>query len=193
MTTNVMEKPAKTAMNGVDVPTLLATIGAVKGARELAKFTFRAKGNWVNGTHSRVGVKDYFGAGGEQQRTQTLTVDAAHTTVLCGTDKGPTPPELLLMALSACITAGIGNIASARQIEINSIEAHVEGDIDVQGILGLDDQVRNGFNDIRATFAISGNASDEQLRAIVEQSIARSAVYDMLTNGAPVNIMTTIA
>ncbi len=193
MTTETSTRPAKVAMNGVDVPTLLATIGAVGETRELAKFTFRAKGDWINGAHSRVSMRSYFGAGAEQDRERTMTVDADHTTVLCGDDEGPTPVELLLAALSACITAGIGNIASARQIKLNSVETTVEGDIDVQGILGLNDEVRNGFSGIRATFKISGDASAEQLRKIVEQSIARSAVFDVLTNGVPVDIVAQTA
>ena len=188
MNAPVMEKPVKVAMNGVDVPTLLATIGAVDGQRDLAKFTFRANGEWLKGTHSRVNINDYFGAGGEHSREADMVLNADHPGVLCGTDKGPTPVEFLLAALSACITAGIGNIASARQIKLESVETTVEGDINLLGILGLSDKVRNGYNGIRATFKIKGDAPASKLREIVEQSVARSAVYDVLTNGVPVNI-----
>lgn len=188
MTTATIEKPAKVPMNGVDVPTLIATIGAVGGQPELANFQFRAKGKWVNGTHSRVAMNGYFGAGQEHERGAPFVVDADHTTVLCGTDNGPTPVEYLLAALAACITAGIGNIASARQIELRSVESEVEGDIDLQGILGLSDEVRNGFRAIRVTFRIAGNADADTLRKIVEQSMARSAVLDILRNGTNVDV-----
>ncbi|MFZ2099652.1 MAG: OsmC family protein [Oricola sp.] len=185
---NAPVKPEKIAMNGVDVPTLLATIGAVNEHRDLARFTFRANGAWLNGTHSRININGYFGAGAEQGREADLVMEGDHPGVLCGTDKAPTPVEFLLAALSACITAGIGNIASARQVKLEAVETTVEGDINLLGILGLSDEVRNGYNGIRATFRIKGDAPADKLRQIVEQSVARSAVYDVLTNGVPVSI-----
>lgn len=190
MTTATLEKkPAPIARNGVDVPTLFATINLVGEHPEAAKFQFRAKSKWVSGTHSQTVIGDYFGAGEEQDRDgKTFTVDADHTKVICGTDMGPTPVEFLLQALAACITAGIGNIASARGVDLVAVEAEVEGDIDVQGILGLDETVRNGFQAIRITFKIAGNAPAEKLEKIVQQSVARSAVFDVLTNGVKVDV-----
>lgn len=188
MNTATMEKPAKVAMNGVDVPTLLGTIGAVGAQPELAKFTFRANSEWVNGTHSRARINGYSGAGGDHARDTDFVVEADHPAVLCGGDNAPTPMEYLLSALSACITAGIGNIASARQIEIYSIKGSIEADADLQGVLGLNDAVRNGFSAIRANFKITGNAPAEVLEKIVAQSMARSAVLDVLTNGVPVDV-----
>lgn len=185
---NAPVKVEKVAMNGVDVPTFIATLGAVNETRDLARFTFRANGEWLSGTHSRININDYFGAGGEQARETDLVVEGDHPAVLCGTDKAPTPVELLLAALSACITAGIGNIASIRQIKLEAVETTVEGDINLLGILGLNDEVRNGYEGIRATFKIKGDAPADKLRQIVEQSVARSAVYDVLTNGVPVAI-----
>jgi uncharacterized OsmC-like protein len=185
---NAPVKPEKVAINGIDVPTLLATIGAVNEHRDLAKFTFRANGEWLKGTHSRININGYFGAGGEQGREADLVMEGDHPAVLCGGDNAPTPVEFLLAALSACITAGIGNIASARQIKLESVETTIEGDIDLLGILGLSDEVRNGYNGIRATFKIKGDASADALRQVVQQSVARSAVYDVLTNGVPVAI-----
>lgn len=185
---NAPVKPAKVAMNGVDVPTLLATIGVVNENRELAKFVFRANGEWLKGTHSRTRINGYFGAGGEQGRENDFVVDGDHPAVLCGGDNAPTPPEMLLAALSACITAGIGNIASNRQIKLESVETTIEADANLLGMLGLDPTVRNGFSGIRASFKIRGDASAEKLRDVVEQSVARSAVFDMLTNGLPIAI-----
>lgn len=190
MTTAVMEKPAKVAMNGVDVPTLMATIGAVGEQPELAKFTFRATGDWLKGTHSRTRINGFSGAGGDHMRDQTFVAEGDHPAVLCGGDNAPTPVEYLLSALAACITAGIGNIASARQITLHSVETTVEGDIDLQGILGLNDNIRNGFGKIRASVEIKGDAPTEKLQQIVQQSVARSAVFDVLTNGVKVDIDT---
>jgi len=188
MTTTTLEKPAKVAMNGVDVPTLLGTIGVVGSQPELAQFQFRSEGNWVNGTHSRATVNGYFGAGAEHEREQTFIIDGDHPAVLTGGDNAPTPLEYLLSALAACLTAGIGNIASARQIELTSVKTTVEGDINLLGLLGLDNEVRNGFSGVRAKVAIEGNTDAEALQKIVQQSVSRSAVFDMLKNGTDVTV-----
>ena len=175
-------------MNGVDTPTLFATLDAVKGARELATFQFRARNRWLNGTHSQTVIDSFYGAGSEQAHAKAFQYDADHPAVLVGKDHAPTPVEFLLHAIAACITSGIGNIAAARGVTLTEVESTVEGDIDLQGILGLSDAVRNGYQRIRVNFTIKGDAPPETLRAIVEQSKARSAVYDVLTNGTPVEI-----
>jgi len=174
--------------NGVDTPILFATIGAVGAQPELAKFQFRAASRWMNGTHSRVTMNDFSGAGGEHVHKQACTVDGDHPAVLCGADNGPTPVEYLLAGLAACLTAGIANIAAARGVTLESVEARVEGDIDLQGILGLNDQVRNGFKAIRVSFAITGDAPADKLHKVIDQAVARSAVYDVLMNGVPVTV-----
>ncbi|WP_425053598.1 OsmC family protein [Psychromarinibacter sp. S121] len=186
--TTTLEKPAKVAMNGVDVPTFVATLGVVKEQPEIAKFTFRANGEWLSGNHSRTSVSNFFGVMAEQQHKDTFSVESDHPQVLGATGNGMTPPEMLLAALSACITAGIGNIASIRQVKLQSVETTVEGDIDLVGLLGLDKSVRNGFSGIRATFRIKGDAPAEDLEKIVQQSVARSAVFDVITNGVPVSV-----
>jgi uncharacterized OsmC-like protein len=175
-------------MNGVDTPTLFATINAVKGQPELAKFRFTATNTWMQGTHSRSRIELFSGAGSEHKHTGDVQFDADHPAVLVGRDAAPTPVEFLLHAIASCITAGIGNIAAARGVKLTSVESTVEGDIDLRGILGLSDEVRNGFQQMRVNFRITGAASPEKLREIVEQSKARSAVYDVLTNGIPVEI-----
>ncbi|HET9068924.1 MAG TPA: OsmC family protein [Amaricoccus sp.] len=180
---DVIEKPA---LNGVNTPTLLATINAVGAQPELAAFTFRARARWVSGTHSRIVVDDFFGAGQELRHEAPTAVDADHPAVLVGADNGPTPVEFLLQGLAACLTAGIGNIASVRGVKLSSVESVVEGDINLLGLLGIDREVRNGYSGIRARFRIRGDAPPEKLAAIVEQSRARSAVYDVLSNGCPV-------
>jgi uncharacterized OsmC-like protein len=175
-------------MNGVDTPTLFATINAVKGQPELAKFRFTATNTWMRGTHSRSRIELFSGAGADHKHTGDVQFDADHPAVLVGQDAAPTPVEFLLHAIASCITAGIGNIAAARGVKLTSVESTVEGDIDLRGILGLSDEVRNGYQQMRVNYRITGDASPEKLREIVEQAKARSAVYDVLTNGIPVEI-----
>jgi uncharacterized OsmC-like protein len=180
---------APAPLNGVDVPTLFATLDAVRGQRELAQFTFRAKNRWVSGTHSQNTSQGFYGAGEEREHERTFVFDADHPVVLTGKDNGPTPVEFLLYALASCITAGIGNIASARGVTLTRVESTVVGDIDLQGIFGMSDgSVRNGYKQVQFTITIEGDAPEETLREIVEQSRSRSAVYDVLTNGIPVTV-----
>lgn len=188
MTTATANKPARTVrpMNGVDTPTLFATLDAVKAQPPLAKFRWRATNHWQQGTHSRTTMQSFHGAGGEQQHQREFTFDADHPAVLVGRDNGPTPVEFLLVALTSCITAGIGNIAAARAVTLYEVESTIEGDMDLRGIFGQSDEVRNGYESLRVNFRIRGDAPAEKLREIVEQSRARSAVFDVLTNGTSV-------
>ena len=174
--------------NGVNTPALMATINVVKETPALAKFRFRASNRWISGTHSVSRVESFSGAGGDHSHETQFTYGADHPAVLVGQDRGPTPIEFLLHGLAACITSGIGNIAAARGVTLTSVESRVEGDIDLRGILGLSGEVRNGYERIRITFDIAGDAPPEKLREIVEQSQARSAVFDVLTNGVPVDV-----
>ena len=174
--------------NGVDVPTLFATLDAVKGQRDLAKFQFRATNRWISGTHSRTTIAGFYGAGQEMAHAQTFTYDGDHPGVLVGKDNAPTPVEYLLHALAACLTSGIGNIASARGIDLKEVESTVEGNIDLLGLLGIDTNVRNGYQGIRVSFRIKGDAPEEDLKKLVFRSKDRSAVYDVITNGVPVDI-----
>jgi len=193
MTATLTEKKMPEPRNGVDTPTLFATIKAVGAQPELAQFRFRAINRWQQGTHSRTRIQSFYGAGGEQMHEQEFTYDADHPAVLVARDQAPTPVEFLLHALAACITAGIGTIAAARGVTLYEVESTVEGDIDLQGILGLSDSVRNGYEQIRVSFKIKGDAPEEKLRAIIEQSRMRSAVFDVLTNGVPVTISVNAA
>jgi uncharacterized OsmC-like protein len=175
-------------MNGVDTPTLLATIQAVGAQPELAKFQFRAKSEWIAGTHSRSSMSGFYGAGAEQKHMTDYTADGDHPAVLCGKDAAPTPVEWVLHALASCLTAGIANIAAARGINHRRVESIVEGDIDLRGILGLSKDVRNGYQGIHVSFEIEGDASRADLEQIITQSRDRSAVLDVLTNGVPVTV-----
>jgi len=179
--------------NGIDTPTLFATLNVVKGQPELAQFQFRATNRWIRGTNSRSRIEPFKGAGGVHAHKGVHEYDADHPAVLVGGDEAPTPVEFLLHAIAACITAGIANIAAARGVTLTEVHSTVEGDIDLLGILGLSDQVRNGYEKIRVSFEIKGDAPPEKLRQIVEQSRARSAVYDVLRNGVPIEITVNAA
>ena len=179
--------PVRPAMNGVDVPTLFATIDAVEAQPQLAEFQFRATNEWVGGTHNHTTIRGFYGAGQEDQtRQEPFVYDADHPTVLVGTGQAPTPVEFLLHAIAGCLTAGIANIAAARGVTLHRVSSTVEGDVNVLGILGLDGTVRNGYRQIRVHFDIDADATPETVAAIVEQSRRRSAVYDVLTNGTDV-------
>jgi uncharacterized OsmC-like protein len=185
MTTNKI----RPALNGVDTPALFATLDAVKTDPQLATFQFRASNRWISGTHNRSTIRGFYGAGQEDaSRAEDFTYDADHPAVLVGGGNGPAPVEFLLHAIAACLTAGLANIAAARGVALREVSSTVEGDIDLLGILGLSDQVRNGYQGIRVNVQISGDAPDEVLRDLVERSRSRSAVYDVLTNGVPVSI-----
>jgi len=185
MTSTIQRLPR----NGVDTPSLFATLDAVKGQNEIAKFQFRASNTWLTGTRSRSTASGFYGAMQEMQHKNQTVLEFDHPTVLVGTDNAPTPVEYLLHAIAACLTAGIANIAAARGVELTKVTSTVEGDIDLLGILGLSDEsVRNGYQRIRVAFHIEGDADDETLRGIVEQSRRRSAVYDALSNPTPVVI-----
>jgi uncharacterized OsmC-like protein len=180
------------ALNGVDVPTLFATLDAVKSQPEIAQFQFRARNEWISGTHNRSTIQGFFGAGQEDtSRTQQFTYDADHPAVLVGGNNGPTPVEFLLHAIAACLTSGLANIAAARGVKLHRVVSTVEGDIDLTGILGISDRARNGYRQIRVSFIVEGDATAEELAALVEQSRRRSAVYDVLVNGTDVVIDVT--
>jgi uncharacterized OsmC-like protein len=188
MMSTTSHKPARPPLNGVDTPTLLATINAVGDEPALAKFQFRAANRWVSGTHSRTTIDSFYGAGEERRHLEPQVYDVDHPTVLVAEDHGPTPVEFLLHALAGCLTAGLGNIAATRGIKLDEVSSTVEGDIDLQGIFGQSSEVRNGYEAIRVRFSVRGDASAEELKALVGQSCARSAVFDVLTNGVPVSI-----
>jgi uncharacterized OsmC-like protein len=181
-----------TARNGVDTAALFATIDAVKEQPEIAQFRFGASNTWVNGTHSRSVISGFHGAMQDLEHARPTTLDADHPAVLTGADNGPTPVEYLLHALAACLTAGVANVAAARGVTLTRVTSTVSGDIDLLGILGLSDgAVRNGYRAIHVDFEVEGDADDETLRRVVEQSRRRSAVYDVLTNGTSVAIDVT--
>jgi len=172
--------------NGVNVQALLDAREALTAAPEAAQFTWRATCEWKNGTHSYSTIEGFFGLGEEQHRKKTFNFDADHPEVFASKDLGATPVEYVLVGLASCLTAGVAAVAQHREIQLNSVTATIEGDMDLQGIPGIDDEVRNGFDGIRITYDIDAAASREDIEAIVAQSQKRSAVYDIVTS--PTNV-----
>jgi uncharacterized OsmC-like protein len=172
--------------NGVNVDALLEARAALTDAPEAAQFKWRATSRWVGGTQSHSTVEGFFGLGEEQVHKSTFSFDADHPEVLASEDKGATPVEYVLVGLTSCLIAGVAAVAQRREIQLRSVSATIEGDMDIQGILGIDSEVRNGFGEIRVTFEIDADATKEEIGAIVAQSQKRSAVYDILTS--PTNV-----
>ena len=176
--------------NGVNVEALLGAREALDQAPDAAQFKWRATCEWLNGTHSRSTIKNFFGLGAEQSRDKTFRVEADHPQVFASEDHVPTPVELVLSGLASCLMAGVAAVAQRRGIQLRSVKATLEGDMDIQGILGIDGDVRNGFGSIRVHFDISADASEEEMKALVAQSQKRSAVFDIVTN--PTNVFVTV-
>jgi uncharacterized OsmC-like protein len=177
--------------NGVNVQALLGAREALEAAPEAAQFKWRATCEWLDGTNNRSTVEGYFGLGAEQERQHSFTIDADHPEVFASKDRGATPVEIVLSGLASCLTAGVAAVAQHRGIQLRSVKATLEGDMDIYGILGMDADVRNGFSAIRVSFDIDADASAEEIRALVAQSQKRSAVFDIITN--PTNVHVTVA
>jgi uncharacterized OsmC-like protein len=172
--------------NGVNVDALLAAREALKNAPEAAKFKWRASCKWQNGTHSRTNVEGFHGLGSEQKHKTEFSFEADHPEIFASEDMGATPVEFVLVGLASCLTAGVAAVAQNRGIQLRSVEAELEGSMDIQGILGVDSDVRNGYDDIKVKFHIDADASKKDIEALVAQSQKRSAVYDIVTN--PTNV-----
>jgi uncharacterized OsmC-like protein len=180
--------------NGVDTDTLFATLDAVEAQPELGTFQFRVTNRWIDGAHNRSTIKDFYAAGGEDtSRAEAFELDAGEPAILIGSDTGPNPAEYLLHALAACLTTSLVYVAAARGVHLTEVESTLAGDMDVQGALGLDDHYRNGFEQIRVSFRVAGDAPEETLRKLVARAMQRSAVFDMVTNGVPVAVDVTTA
>src|SRR5438270_3512868 len=177
-----------TVTNGVNVQALLDAREVLKDAPEAAQFTWRATSKWQNGVHSTTTIQQFFGLGQEQNHKTEAVFDADHPETFAAPDNGITPIEYLLVGLASCLTAGVASVAQNRGIQLKSVESTVEGNHDIRGILGVDSDVRNGFNDIKVTFKIDADASQQEIEALAAQSQKRSAVFDALTNPTQVTV-----
>jgi uncharacterized OsmC-like protein len=179
-----------TINNGVNVQALLDAREALKGAPDAAKFTWRASCKWQSGTYSKASVNGFFGLGQEQKHKTETSFEADHPEVFASEDRGITPVEYVLVGLASCLTAGVAAVAQNRGIQLRSVESTLEGKMDIRGILGVDSDVRNGYDDIKVTFKIDADASKKDIEALVAQSQKRSAVYDIITN--PTNVTVAV-
>lgn len=180
--------------NGVNTGQMFGTLDAIKADPTLATFQFRARNRWIDGAHNRSTIRDFYAARQEDtSRAEEFTLDAGEPAILLGADTGPNPAEYLLHALAACLTTSIVYVAAARGVRLTEVESTLEGDMDVQGALGLSDDYRNGFEQIRVSFRVNGDAPSEKLREVVARAAQRSAVFDMVTNGVPVALDVTTA
>ena len=178
-----------TIRNGVDTGQLFGTLDAIKDDPSLARFQFRARNHWIEGAHNRTTIRDFYAANQEDtSRAAEFVIDAGEPAILLGTDTGPNPAEHLLHALAACLTTSLVYVAAVRGVRLTEVESTLEGDMDVRGALGLSDDYRNGFEQIRASFRVKGDAPEEKLREVVARAQLRSAVFDMVTNGVPVTV-----
>jgi uncharacterized OsmC-like protein len=175
--------------NGVDTQQMYGTLDAVKADPPLGRFQFRVTNEWIDGAHNRSTIQDFYGAGQEDtSRAQAFTIDAGEPAVLLGVDTGPNPAEALLHALAACLTTSLVYVAAARKVRLTAVESTLEGEMDVRGALGLSDEVRNGFSSVKVSFKVQGDAPAEKLREVVDRAQARSAVFDMVSHGVPVEV-----
>jgi len=188
MATAQNDKPVN---NGVNVEALFDAQAALKDAPEAAKFKWRSTVEWINGTHSRSTIESFYGLGAEQKHKKKFTFDADHPEIFAAQDAAATPVEIVLAGLASCLTAGVAAVAQARKIQLRSVSATLEAGMDVRGILGMDEDVRNGFDGIKVTYKIDADASEADIKAIVAQSQKRSAVYDIITN--PTNVTVEVA
>ena len=181
----------KSIDNGVNTQALLDARDALSNQPEGAKFKWRATCKWINGTHSQSTVEGFYGLGAEQKHRTEFTFDADHPEVFASEDHGATPVEMVLSGLASCLTAGIASVAQLREIQLRSVTARLEGDMDILAILGADTDARNGFENIKVVFDIDADATPDEIKALVAQSQKRSAVYDIVTN--PTNITVEVA
>jgi uncharacterized OsmC-like protein len=186
-----MDMQTKIVNNGVNVEALLGAKKALAETPEAAMFGWRTTCNWVNGTHSHCVVEDFSGLGQEHKHLKRFTFDADHPECFAASDTGATPVEYVLVGLASCLTAGIASVAQMRNIQLNTVRATIQGNMDIQGILGMDKDVRNGFDQIMVNFDIDADASAEDIEAIVAQSQKRSAVYDIIANPGNITVSTT--
>ena len=179
---------APIADNGVNVAHLLGARQALTDAPDAAQFQWRARCEWLRGTHSRTTIDTYSGLGQEHMHRQSFAIDADHPEIFASEDNGATPTEIVLAALASCLTAGVATVATHRCVQLRAVTATLQANMDLQGILGIDGDVRNGFDAITVTYDVDADASKADIEAIVAQSQKRSAVFDIVTNPTTVTV-----
>ncbi len=175
-------------VNGINVTKLFETIEAIKENPDVGKFKFRARNRWIDGTHNRATIKDFYGALKEDDSRPAMSFDEDEPPVLLGTNQGANPVEYLLAALSGCLTTTLVAHAAAKGIEVKGVESRYEGDIDVRGLLGISEEVPVGYQGIRVYFTIEGNLTDQQKEELVRMAQKYSPVFNTIARSAPVSV-----
>jgi uncharacterized OsmC-like protein len=183
---------AEQITNNINVTRLMETVNSIKQKPQLAKFRFRAKNEWIDGTHCRTTIRDFYGAGKEDtSRIQSFILQADEPSVLLGSDHGPNATEALLFALASCLNTTFMYHASAQGVKVEHLALELEGELDLRGILGIDENVRSGFEHINVTFHVKADAPERKIRELVELAQKRSAVFDCVTREVPVAVTMT--
>ncbi len=185
MTTTTLDKPVD---NGVNVAALLGARDALTAQPAAARFAWRASSEWKRGTQTRSTVHGFFGLGAEQKHRHAFQFETDHPEIFASEDRGATPVEMVLVGLAGCLTAGVAAVAQNRNIQLHAVKATLEAGMDIRGILGVDPDVRNGFDGVRVHFEIDADAGADEIAALVAQSQKRSAVFDILTNPTDVTV-----
>jgi uncharacterized OsmC-like protein len=179
---------AEKTVNGVNVDNLFKTVVAVKGNPAIAKFNFRAKNRWINGGNNRTTVNEFYGACQTHSRSKPFEYVKDEPPILLGQDQGANPVEYALAALAGCLTTSLIYHAAAQGIKIDEVESTLQGDLDLQGFLGMSENIRNGYEKIDVTFRIKADAPEEKLQQLVELAQKRSPVFDMISHPTPVHV-----
>ncbi len=176
-------------INGVAVDQLMETIEAIRAKPELGRFRFRARNRWLDGTHNRTSIQGFYGAGAEDtSRREPFEYDNDEPPVLLGENRGANPVEYVLHALAGCLTTTFLAYASAQGVKIDALETEFEGDLDVRAFLGITDEVRRGYQEIRVTFRVRSDAPREKIAELVKLTRMRSPVFDIVSNPTPVRV-----
>ena len=185
MTASTASNPTRTTLNGVDTDQLHFVIDAIGADPGFGAFQFRASNQWLDGGLNRSRIKDFYAGGQEDRgRTETFTLDADEPPLIAGNDSAPNPVEYVLHALAGCLTTTMIFHASVRGITVESCESQLTGNIDVRGILGLADDVRKGFNQVRVTMQVKSPADV----ATLTECAMFSPVYEMISTALPVEL-----
>ena len=175
-------------VNGVNVDNLFKTVVAVKGNPTIAKFNFRAKNKWINGGNNKTTINEFYGACQTHSRSKPFEYVKDEPPVLLGNDQGANPVEYALAALAGCLTTSLIYHAAAQGVKIDEVESTLRGDLDLQGFLGMSENIRNGYEKIEVSFRIKADAPEEKLKELVALAQKRSPVFDMISNPTPVNV-----
>jgi uncharacterized OsmC-like protein len=178
-----------TTLNGLDLKQLQETVDAIKGDPEIAHFEFRNRNRWIEGGENCSTIQEFYGAKQwDSSRDEPFMFTNGEPPVLLGANEGANPVEFLLHALAGCVTTTMILHATARGINIESISTEMEGMIDLQGLLGLDESVSPGYESIKMRMDIKADCSDEELDDLMDFVRGHSPVCTTICRPVPVTV-----